>query len=174
MYAALARTVLSDADPDGVVQEVRKIRERHPNLSGDELARKLTQRTAIRCAAVAALASAPVGWLCALPLAADLSYQVSSFHRLALSIARAHRRPTTSLERAVAAAGSLAVAGSAELLRRGALNVGRRSLSRRRPHLLPLVSALVGGAFSYVAARTFGGAVQDYCRTARTRRRARQ
>lgn len=173
MYAALARSVLSDADPDRVVQEVRKVRERHPDLSSDELARKLTQRTAIRCAAVAALASAPVGWLCASPLAADLSYQVSSLNRLALSIAHAHRRPAAGPEHALAAAGSLLVAGAAHWLRRGALNLARRSLSRRAPRLLPVVGALVGGALSYAAARTFGGAVQDYCQTARTRRRAR-
>ncbi len=172
MYAALARSVLSDDGSGRAVEDVRKISERHPNLSADELARKLIRRAALRCTAVAAITSAPVGWLCTVPLAADLSYQVSSLNRLALSVAHAHRRRAAGPERALAAAGSLLVAGAAHWLRRGALNLARRSLSRRAPRLLPVVAALVGGALSYAAARTIGGAAQDYCRTTPMRRRA--
>src|ERR1017187_4808041 len=70
MYADLARTVLLGAD-----EEIRRIIEKHPHADRYELADRLVARAALRCAAVGAVASAPAGFLAALPAAADLAYQ---------------------------------------------------------------------------------------------------
>lgn len=58
MYVALTRTVLTDIDRDKVVQEVRKIRLKYPGASDDDLAKTVIRQTALRCAAIGAVASA--------------------------------------------------------------------------------------------------------------------
>lgn len=167
----LARTLLADEDPEQVIREVRKIRLRHPDLSDDELAEKMIRRAAVACAVMGAVASAPAGFLLSFSPAADLSYQALRLHRLVLSIARSYSgRPTTSLERGMTVAGSLAVSATTGWLRRAILRAARRPLSRRAPGLLPLASALIGGALSYAAARGVGAAARDYCRASRRRR----
>ena len=100
MYEVLAAAALDANDPDRVVEAVLRARERHPDLSDEELADKLTARAALACAAVGAVAPASV----------DLTYQALSLHRLILSIARVSGKPATPLERASAVAGSLLVA----------------------------------------------------------------
>jgi hypothetical protein len=160
MYEDLARLVLIEEDPE-VLRAVERVRSRHPKLSNAGLASRLTERAAWRCAAVGAAASAGAELLGRLAAAADLSYQILSLNRLAAAIARAHRRETTILERGLAAAGSLAAGGAAEVVRRGASRAARRALCARAPGLVPVVSALTGGAVAYAAAKIFARAVSD-------------
>ena len=47
MYEVLAAAALDANDPDRVVEAVLRARERHPDLSDEELADKLTARAAL-------------------------------------------------------------------------------------------------------------------------------
>ncbi len=164
MYAALARSVILDEEPERLAEDLRKISRRYPHLSPEELSEKLIQRAAIRCAAVGALASVPAAWLPAFPVAADLPYQVLSLNRLARTVAAGFHRPTTGLECGIAAASSLVMAGASGWLRAGTVEIARRPLSHRAPHVLPLLAAVIGGALGYAAVRLMGALAQDYCR----------
>lgn len=174
MYADLARSVFLDEQTERVAEDLRVMRRRHPGLSRDELCGKLIGRAAARCAAVGALSSAPGGWPSPFPVATDLPYQVLALNRLARSVLAAFDRPTTGVERAMAAAGSLALAGASEWLRAGTVEVARRALRRRSPRLAPLLAAAIGGALSYAAVRAVGWLAEDYCRASRPRRSRRR
>jgi len=174
MYVALARTVWTDVDRDKVSEEVRKFRLRYPDYSDDELADRLIRQTALRCAAVGAVASAPPGFLAIVPLAADLSYQVLALNRMVLTIARIYDRPTTREQRGLAVGASLALGGGVEFLRRNVIKGVARSLKRQgTAHLVPVFGALLGGVFSYASVRTIGRQARDYYRQRRKASRAR-
>ena len=161
MYEALAAAALGGNDPDRVVENVRRARERYPDLSREELADKLTARAAFSCAAVGAVASGTL----------DLSYQALSLHRLVLSIARVSGEPASALERVAAVAGSLLVAAAGEGARRVAARAARRLPSDRSPLLPALGSALAAGAVHYGAARLIGYAARRFFFEGRSRRR---
>src|SRR5689334_3571600 len=133
MYADLARTVLLGEDEESLDDEIRGILEKHPRADKYELSERLIQRAMVRCAAVGAVASIPAGVLAGLPAAADMAYQVRTLHRLALSVARARRRETSSFDRAAAAVGALALASGARVLREGLIAGARGALTRRAP-----------------------------------------
>ncbi len=174
MYVALTRTVLTDIDRDKVVQEVRKIRLKYPGASDDDLAKTVIRQTALRCAAIGAVASAPPGLLAVVPLAADFSYQVLALNRLVLTIARIYSKPTTREQRAASVAASLALGGGTEFLRRQAVKTVTNSLRRQRAAtLVPGFGAVLGGIMSYVAVYTIGRQAQVYYRRKRRARRAR-
>ncbi|HEY7370123.1 MAG TPA: hypothetical protein VIA29_09565, partial [Thermoanaerobaculia bacterium] len=118
MYAALARSVLTEPDADRIAGAVEKLRRKHPKADDDEIVEKLIARTAIRCGLVGGAAAAPGGLLAVLPLAADLSYQALALQRLVRTIAYVYRKPTTAAERGIATAAGLAAGGGAGLLRR--------------------------------------------------------
>jgi hypothetical protein len=168
MYSDLARAVLL-ADSDELDLEIQKYREAHPGADAREIARGLTAKTALRCAAVGAIASIPAGFLAGLPLAADVSYQVRSLNRLALSIARANRRPTTPVERGAAAIGALVLAGAARSFRAAFLKGAHASLGRRAPKLVPLAGALAGAASGALAAWAAGRIAGDVFGSGRRR-----
>ena len=156
MYEELARTVLLE-DGDGKLdEEIRKIVERDPKATPEEIAHRLMTRAAVRGAAVGAVASIPAGLLAGLPLAADISYQVASLNRLGLGTARAYRRRTTPLDRAAVAVGALVIAGAARSCRAGFLRGARRSLWRHAPRLVPFAGALAGAASGALAAFAAG------------------
>lgn len=174
MYVALTRTVLTDIDRDKIVQEVRKIRSRYPAASDDELARTVIRQTALRCAAIGAVASAPPGLLAIVPLAADFSYQVLALNRLVLTIARIYGKPTTREQRAASVGASLALGGGTEFLRRQLVKTATNSLRRRRAaSLVPAFGAVLGGVMSYTAVFAIGRQAQQYYRTKRRKRIAR-
>lgn len=174
MYVALTRTVLTDIDRDKIVQEVRKIRLKYPGASDDDLAKTVIRQTALRCAAIGAVASAPPGFLAVVPLAADFSYQVLALNRLVLTIARIYSKPTTREQRAASVAASLALGGVTELLRRQAVKIVTSSLRRRgAASLVPVFGAILGGVMSYTAVHTVGRQAQSYYREKRRARRAR-
>lgn len=160
MYEDLARTVLVDEDPTSF-RAVDRVRAHHPKESPEQLSRRLAQRTALRCAAVGAATCAGMELLDRFVPAADLWYQALSFARLAASIARVHRRPTTVIERGLVAAGSLLVAGASDVLRRGATGAAHRALPDRARRLAPVVSALAGAGIAYAAAKIFARAAAD-------------
>jgi hypothetical protein len=160
MYETLARTVLLEEDAR-VAREVERVRSRHPRSSDGEVVRRLTKRVAWRCAAVGAVASAGEPLFPRLASAADLSFQALSLNRLAQSIALARRRPTTIVERGVAAAASLLIASGAAALRRGAGRAARSALASRSD-FAPLLTALAGGAAAYVSARLVSRALEEY------------
>lgn len=163
MYDALARGLI-EAVPERVADEVRRTRERHPRLSRSDLAGAVVRRAAIRSGAVAALASAPSGWLALLPVAGDFSYQVLSLHRTALAVPAALRRPTSAAERALAAISALAAAGVSVWLREKVIRSAPRSLRDRSSVLQSALHAAVGGLASAAAAVAIGQAAREYCR----------
>lgn len=174
MYVALTRTVLTDIDKDKIVQEVRKIRSKYPGLSDDDLAKTVIRQTALRCAAIGAVASAPPGVLAIVPLAADFSYQVLALNRLVLTIARIYSKPTTREQRAAAVASSLALGGGTELLRRQVVKTVTNSLRRQHAAtLVPVFGAILGGVMSYTAVHAIGRQAQVYYRRKRRKRIAR-
>lgn len=174
MYVALARTVLTDVDHDKIVVEVRKIRQRYPDASNEELVQRLIRQTALRCAAIGAIASAPPGFLSIVPLAADFSYQVLALNRLVLTIARIYGRPTTREQRGATVAASLAFGGGTEFFRRSIVKGVSRSLKRQgAAHLVPLFGGLLGAIMSYASVRGIGRQAQSYYRRRRTAERVR-
>jgi hypothetical protein len=157
MYAALVRTVLTDADHDKIVEQVRKLRERYPDSSKQELVERLIRQTALRSALVGAVTSAPPGLFSVIPFATDVSYQAMALNRLMLAIAQVYRHPTSPLERAGAVAASVVLEGGTEFLRRGIVRGVARSLRRQRVvRLVPLFGALLGGVATYVTVRAVG------------------
>lgn len=156
MYETLAKAALAAEDLDRVIETARRMRERHPELSREEVARKLASRAALSCAVVGAFASAPAALIPGLPAALDLSYQARSFDRLVLSAARVSGRPASALERLAAAGASVLVAGAVQAVRRQAIQAARRLPARRVPLLPVLAAALAGGAASYAGARLVG------------------
>jgi len=154
MYRDLALGILAPGD-SAAERAVDRVRARHPDLSDEAVAGRLVDQTAWRCAAVGAVSCAGMELAGRVITGADFSYQTVSLYRLAASVARARGRETTLAERAAAAAGSLAFAGAAELVRRGTNACGRRLLGRRSPGLAVIVSALAGGAAGFASARFF-------------------
>src|SRR5688572_13140108 len=174
MYVALARAVWTDVDRDRIADEVRKFREKHPEASREELVSRLIRQTALRCAAVGAVASAPPGVLAIVPLAADFSYQVLALNRLVLTIARIYSKPTTREQRAASVASSLALGGGTEFLRRQVVKTVTNSLRRQRAaSLVPAFGAVLGGVMSYTAVHAIGRQAQVYYRRKRRKRLAR-
>ena len=156
MYEALAKAALAAEDSEKVIETARRMRQRHPELSREEVARKLASRTALSCAVVGAFASAPAALVPGIPAGLDLSYQARSLDRLILSAARVSGRPASALERLAAAAASVLVAGAMQAVRRQAIGAARRRPSKRAPLLPVLAAALAGGAASYAGARLAG------------------
>jgi hypothetical protein len=149
VYEALAGAALSAEDPERVVESVARLRRRHPKLSREDLAGKLTARAALACAAVGAVAG-------------PVSFQALALDRLFLSIARVSGRPASPLERAAGAVASLLVAGAAEGLRRQAVRATRRLPERPSTVLPALAGALVGAVVGGAAAALAGQAARQY------------
>ena|SRR5580765_4390310 len=149
MYESLAAAAFSPEDPEHVVEAVGRLRRKNPELSREELACKLANRTALLCAAIGALGE-------------HVPFQALALDRMLLSIARVSGRPATPLERAGAAAASVLAAGMAEAVRRAALRTGRLMPARRSPLLPPATSFLAAGAVTYGAARLLGLAARRY------------
>lgn len=170
MYVALARTVWTDVDRDKVAKEVAKIRARYPGASNEELVSRLIRQTALRCAAIGAVASAPPGFLSIVPLAADFSYQVLALNRLVLTVARIYGRPTSREQRGATVAASLALGGGTEFVRRNIVMGMTRSLKRQgAAHLVPVFGGLVGAIMSYATVRAVGRQAQAFYRPKRKR-----
>jgi hypothetical protein len=156
MYEALARAALATEDPERVIETARRMQERHPDLSRQEVARKLASRAAFSCAAVGVFASGPAAFVPGLPAALDLSFQAQALHRLILTVARVSGRPASPLERLAAAGASALLAGAVLAARRTATSAARRLPAKRAPALPLAAAALAGGAATYAAVRLAG------------------
>jgi hypothetical protein len=168
MYVALARTVWTDIDRDKIAEEVARYRSRYPGASNEELVSKVIRQTALRCAMIGAVASAPPGFLSIVPLAADFSYQVLALNRLVLTVARIYGRPTSREQRGATVATSLALGGGTEFMRRNLVKGVARSLKRQRAsHLVPVFGGLMGAILSYASVRIVGREAQAYYRPKR-------
>jgi hypothetical protein len=156
MDLAVARAVLADREQERAITDVERFVRRRPHLSREELSKRLIRRTALRCAAVGAIASVP-SELVPRPVALDLSYQTLAWNRLALAIAHLNRRDPSALERAVAGAASLALAGAAELAGRVTRSLLRVTLARPRlAPARPWVGMALTGALRYGATLWLG------------------
>jgi len=165
VYVALARTIITDVDRDKIANEVRKFRSKYPDYSREQLVDRLIEHTAIRCGVIAAVASAPPGFLAILPLAADFSYQVLALNRLVLTIARIYGRSTTREQRALIVAVSLALGGGAEFVRRNVVKGVSEALKRQNEaRLVPHIGGAVGCGLTYGAVRTVGKLARNYYR----------
>jgi hypothetical protein len=174
MYVALARTVWTDVDRDKIAKEVARIRARYPGASNEELVSKLIRQTALRCAAIGAVASAPPGFLSIVPLAADFSYQILALNHLVLTVARIYGRPTSREQRGATVATSLALGGGTEFVRRNLVKGVARSLKRQRAsNLVPVFGGLMGAILSYASVRIVGRQAQAYYRPKRVSSRVR-
>jgi hypothetical protein len=174
MYVALARTVWTDVDRDKIAKEVARYRVRYPGASNEELVSKVIRQTALRCAMIGAVASAPPGFLSIVPLAADFSYQVLALNRLVLTVARIYGRPTSREQRGATVATSLALGGGTEFVRRNLVKGVARSLKRQRAsHLVPVFGGLMGAILSYASVRIVGREAQSYYRPKRVIARVR-
>jgi hypothetical protein len=169
MYRDLALAILAPGD-SAADRAVDRVRARHPDLSDEAVARRLVDQAAWRCAAVGAVSCAGMELAGRVITGVDFSYQAVSLCRLAASMTRARARETTLAERAAAAAGSLAFAGAAEVVRRGTSACSRRLIGRRAPGLAVIVSALAGGAAGYASARIFARVWGDALETRHRRR----
>jgi len=159
MYEALTKAIL--LEDARVAGDVERIRSSHPHLSDAQVGRRLTRSAGLRCGVIAAVASAGEPVLGRLASTADFSFQALSLIRLAQSIALAHRRPTTLLERGGAAAAGLILAGAASTVRRGT-GQAARWLSWRNTQFAPILSALAGGAAAFASAALLGRLVEQY------------
>jgi len=156
MYEALAKAALAAEDPERVIETARRMRERHPKLSREEVARRLASRAALSCAAVGFFASVPAALVPGFPAAPDVTHQARCLHRLALAVARVSGRPASALERLAAAGASVLVAGAVQAARRQAVRASRRLPVKRAPLLPVLAAAAAGAAASYAGARLAG------------------
>ena len=101
MYTALARVVLDETDRERVAEEVRRLRERHPKASRDELAGRLIRKAALRCAAASGILTGPAAFFGAMPFGADLAYQAVALNRLDKHRRRPHPELALAVERLV-------------------------------------------------------------------------
>ena len=149
MYEALTVAALSPEDPEHVVETVSRVRRRHPRLSREDLASRLTARAALTCGTVGAAGG-------------HVAFQALLLDRLLLSIARVSGRPASPVERAGAAAASVLGAGILEGVRRQALRATRRLPADRSPLLPALAGVVAGGVLAWGAAHLAGLAGRAY------------
>lgn len=111
------------------------------------LARTLTRRTAIRCAATGALTGLPLGVPAIAALAADFAFLVFQQFRLIVGIAAIYGHEPSARERFAEALSSLAYASGVGIGKKGISAV----LSSRMTRTAPFLGAISGGALNYAA-----------------------
>jgi hypothetical protein len=152
MYAALARAVLDRGDRERADAEAARLRRRHPRASRGELADRVIRSTAMRCAAASLLWTGPAAFFGAMPEGPDLAYQIVVLNRLIHTLAAISKSDSRGEDRVFGVAAGLGAGLAADFLRRGIVDLLRRSLPRR-----PAVRALAGGVAG--AALSFGTAL---------------
>jgi hypothetical protein len=155
VYAALARAVLDETQRERAGLEVRRLRERYPRASRDELTARLIRRASLQCAAAGGLLAGPAAFFGAMPFGADLAYQAVTLNRMALAIAALHGAEKGSRARALGIVGGLAAGLGSEVARQAIVRSLRRALPRR-PGVRTVAGALVGGAVGFAAALAVG------------------
>jgi hypothetical protein len=166
MIPALARAVLDEGDRDRVSEQVRQLRERHPDASRDELAARLIRRTALRCAVAGGLLTGGAAYFGSMPFGTDLAYQAVALNRLVLALAALYGHPAETRDRASGIGASVGAGLASELLRQGVVRILRGALGRR-PGARSIAGALAGGALGYGAGLAIGRFAQDVFRARR-------
>lgn len=160
------RSMFEEIDTDKLKKEVTELRESTPGWAPTRLARVLTRRTAIRCAAAGAVTGLPLGIAALGTLGADLAYLVYQQFRLILGIATLYGHEPSSRERFTEALACLAYASGLGAGKQGiaavlgsatvtggviAEKIGTRVLRDRLAKIIPFVGVISGGALNYAA-----------------------
>lgn len=141
------RAVFEEVDTQKIRKDVAEMRETAPTFEPAKLARTLTRRTAIRCAAAGALTGLPLGVATIAALGADLAYLVFQQFRLIVGIATIYGHEPSARERFAEALSCLAYASGVGIGKKGLSAV----LSSRMTRAVPFLGAISGGALNYAA-----------------------
>jgi hypothetical protein len=171
----LFRSVFEEIDVDKIRKEVDDLRRSEPDYNEVQYARKLSRRTAIRCAAAGAVTGLPMGLAAIGTLGADLAYLMYQQFRLILGIATIYGHDPSARERFGDALSCLAYTtgigvgkhGIATML--GAVEgaavvekIGARALREQLAKMVPIVGIFSGGALNYAAVRAVGRSAIRY------------
>lgn len=171
------RSFFEEIDTDRIRREVEELRVTRPDVAPAMVARALTRRTAIRCAAAGALTGLPGGLAAVGALGADLAYLIYQQFRLVLGIAAIYGHEPSSRERIHEALHCIAYAsgvgvgkqGLATVLESAAVQggliaekIGSRFVRDRVTHLVPVVGAVAGGMLNYAAVQGVARAAVRY------------
>ncbi len=175
------RSLFEEIDTEKLRSDIGVLKANAPDdFEPVHLARMLSRRTAIRCAAAGAVTGLPSGLLAIGTLGADLGYLVYQQFRLILGIATIYGHEPTHRERFHEALQCLAYASGVGLGKSGvgalmesatieggavAEKIGSRILKERLAKIIPFVGALSGGALNYIAVRAVGHAAVKYYET---------
>jgi len=175
------RSLFEEIDTEKLRSDIAALKENAPDgVELVHLARMLSRRTALRCAAAGAVTGLPSGLLALGTLGADLGYLVYQQFRLILGIATIYGHEPTHRERFNEALQCLAYASGVGLGKSGvgalmesatieggavAEKIGSRIIKERLAKIIPFVGALSGGALNYVAVRAVGHAAVKYYET---------
>jgi len=159
MYAALARAVLDDTNRHRAGREVRRLRERYPRASRDELAARVIRRAALQCAAAGGLLAGPAVFFGAMPFGAGLAYQAVALNRLVLALAEIYGGGGDARSRAGGIAAGFSAGLGSELVRQALVRL-LRSTFPRRPGVRTGIGVIAGGAAGYAAAVAVGRLAQ--------------
>ncbi len=160
MYAALARAVLEEGDRERAAAEVARMRRLHPRASRAELADRVIRSTAMRCGAASLLWTGPAAFFGAMPEGPDLAYQIIALNRLVHTLAALAKSDSRGSDRVLGAAAGLGAGLAADFLRRGIVDLLRRSFPRR-PAVRALTGGLAGAALGYGTALAIGFLARD-------------
>ncbi len=163
MYTALARAILDGSDRERVAAEVRRLRERHPRASRDDLARRLIRRTALKCAAASGLLTGPAAFFGGMPFGADLAFQTVALNRLVLALGTLYAHAPTPRDRVSGVGAGLGAGLGSEILRQGLVRVLQRA-APRRPGARAIAGAFAGGLVGYGCAMAVGRFAHDALR----------
>ena len=166
MYAALARAVLDESGAGRAVQDVERLRERHPRASKGELAQRLIRRAALQCASAGALLTGPAAFFGSMPFGADLAWQVVALNRLVLSLSALYGGRPSGRDRMAGVAVAAGAGLASEALRQGLVRLLRR-IAPRSSAGRTVIGALAGGALGYFAAVAIGGWAREQFRSGR-------
>jgi hypothetical protein len=175
------RSLFEEIDTEKLRSDIAALKENAPEgFELVHLARMLSRRTALRCAAAGAVTGLPSGLLALGTLGADLGYLIYQQFRLILGIATIYGHEPTHRERFNEALQCLAYASGVGLGKSGvgalmesatieggavAEKIGSRIIKERLAKIIPVVGALSGGALNYVAVRAVGHAAVKYYET---------
>jgi hypothetical protein len=160
------RVLFEEIDTEKIRREVDAIRESAPHFHARALARTLTRRTAMRCAAAGAVTGLPGGLVAIGVLGADVAFLVYQQFRLVLGIATLYGHEPSSRERFSEAVQCLALASGVGAGKQGlatalesatveggmfAEKLGSGLFRDRLARYIPIVGAVSGGALNYAA-----------------------
>jgi hypothetical protein len=173
----LFRSMFEEIDTDKLKKEIDELRASAPTFEPARLARTLSRRTAIRCAAAGAVTGLPLGLAAIGTIGADLAYLVYQQFRLILGIATVYGHEPSARERFNEALSCLAYASGVGAGKHGiatvlssatieggmiAEKIGTRVIRERLTKFIPFVGVVSGGALNYAAVYAAGRSAIRY------------